>query len=536
VGPSSPTARRCALAVALVAFVVVSAAGLLARHDPPLAVPAGKAARISAAGLASQHLLRPGDQPQVLSIDDDLVKVIWYRDGRAVATSGVRPTGVMQPGAVTDRAGGGAAIAHAPLVFGALALLFLLATLRLPLRRMRTLDVLALSALVAPAVLLDHGRFGPAEGIMAGLLLYLGARGAWLAVRGPDPADDADAPVLLGLAAARARLPRLPSQVALALLAATLLLVVTSTGVIDIAMASMEGATQLTHGLLPYGHMPGDIVHGDTYGLPIYALYAPFAAIWPMTSGWDDATGALVLNALVVLVCVAGAGAATRGARWPATIALLAFPAALMSSSSGTNDVLIAAALIWAFAWWTRPAASSALVMLAGLAKLAPLVLVPLWLARLRGAELRRALLASAAAGAVVLVGLVALGGLHGPASMVEALSFQLSRRSELSIWTALGLQPLQPLLQGLTLAIVAGGTVLVWMDRSVASDPRRVGGLVTAVLAGVQVSANHWAPLYLLWFAPPAMIALLGPLGAPSPAYTEARDTAPAGTRLAPA
>jgi hypothetical protein len=61
----------------------------------------------------------------------------------------------------------------------------------------------------------------------------------------------------------------------------------------------------------------------------------------------------------------------------------------------------------------------------------------------------------------------------------------------------------------------VAGGTVLVGLDRAVAADPRRVAGLVTAVLAALQVAANHWAPLYLMWFAPPALIALLGPLGA---------------------
>ncbi|MCW2982790.1 MAG: hypothetical protein JWR63_360 [Conexibacter sp.] len=539
-GPSSPTARRGALAVALVAFVLVSGAGLLTRHDKPLAVATGKAVRLSASALAPTHALRPGDVPQVLYVDDSLVKVMWYRHGRAVATSGVRAdTGVMHQGAVTDRAGWGAPLSHAPIVLGALAILFLLATLRLPLRRMRTLDVLALSALLAPAVLIDHGRFGPAEGLMAALLLYLGARGAWLAMRGPDPADDPEAPVLLTVAAARARLPRLAPQVALTLLAATVMVVVTSTGIVDIAVANMEGATVLAHGRLPYGHMPGDIVHGDTYGLPIYALYAPFAAIWPMTSDWDDPIGSLVLNAIVLLACVAGAGAATRGARWPAIVALLAFPAALMGSSSGTNDVLIAAALLWAFAWWTRPAASSALVMLAGLAKLAPIVLLPLWLARLRGAELRRALIASAAVGLAVLIGLVAVGGLHGPASMVEALAFQFSRRSELSIWTALRLQPLQPFAQGLTLAIVAGGTVLVWLDRAVAADPRRVAGLVSAVLAGLQVSANHWAPLYLLWFAPPVMIALLGPLGAPAPATAPApvpaSGTASAATRFAP-
>jgi hypothetical protein len=62
---------------------------------------------------------------------------------------------------------------------------------------------------------------------------------------------------------------------------------------------------------------------------------------------------------------------------------------------------------------------------------------------------------------------------------------------------------------------------------------------VVTAVLAGVQVAANHWAPLYLLWFAAPAMIALLGPLGASVAAPVEAQDESdaavPAAARLAP-
>jgi hypothetical protein len=285
--------------------------------------------------------------------------------------------------------------------------------------------------------------------------------------------------------------------------------------------------------------MPGDIVHGDTYGLPVYLFYAPFAALWPMVDNWGDATGSLVANVLVLLVCLAGVGAATRGPRWPAVLAFLAFPAALMSTSSGTNDLLIAAALIWAFAWFTRPAASSALVMLAGVAKLAPLAIVPLWLARLRGAALVRALAACAVVGVLSLAGLVAFGGLAGPRAMAEAMAFQLSRRSELSIWTALGLQPLQPLAKALVVAVVAGGTTLVWRDRAVAADPRRVAGLTIAVLAALQVSANHWAPMYLLWFAPPALIALLGPLAttAAQPAHAHADDelAAPHGARFAP-
>ena len=541
VGPSSQIARRCALAVAVVAFALVSAAGLVARHDKPLGVPAAEAIRLSKVALVREHAIRPGDTPKVLYVDATLDKVMWYRGDRAVATSGVRTHAgsgarVMHAGSIGDRAGWGAGLSHRALMLGGLALLFLLVTLRLPLRRTRTLDVLAISALLVPAVLIDHGYFAVAEGLMALLLLYLGGRGVWLAVRGADPRDDPDAPVLLTAAAARLRTPRLPAQLTITMVLGTLLVILTSTGIVDIAVANMEGATLLTHGVLPYGHMPGDIVHGDTYGLPIYALYAPFAAIWPMTSDWDDAMGSLVLNAIVVLVCLAGAGAASRGNRWPAILALLAFPAALMSSSSGTNDVLIAAALIWAFAWWTRPAASAALVMFAGMAKLAPLALMPLWLARLRGAELRRALVACAAVGLAVVGGLVAFGGLHGPVSMVHALAFQFSRTSELSTWTALGIAPLQPFTQGLTIAVALGGAVLVWLDRDVARDPRRVAGLVAAVLAGLQVSANHWAPLYLLWLAPPVMVALLGPLGATVPEPVEADEPVPSGARLATA
>jgi hypothetical protein len=542
VGPSSLSARRCAAALALATFLLVSAAGLLKQHEPRLALPTEKAARIAAATDRLKGELRPGDEPKGIYVDDELVKIMWYRDGRAVATAGVRADGTIpHAGPLMSRAGWGAVLTHSLLVLGGLTVLFLMATLRLPLRRTRTLDILALAAFVVPTVLIDRGLFGPAEGMVGVLLLYLCARGVRLAVRGPDPDDDPGAPVLLTAAAAWLRLPRLAPQVTLAVLAATLLTIVTSTGIVDIAIADMAGATLLVHGVLPYGHMPVDIVHGDTYGLPIYALYAPFAAIWPMTSTWDDPLGALSANALVVLVCLAGVAAATRGARWPAMLALLAFPAALMGSSSGTNDVLIAAAVIWAFAWFTRPAASSALVMLAGVAKVAPLVILPLWLARLRGAELRRALVACAAVGATCLAALVAIGGLDGPVSMVHAIGFQLGRRSELSLWTALGLQPLQPLAQGLAAAVVAGGTVLVWRDRAVAADPRRVAGLVTAVLAALQVSANHWAPMYLLWFAPPAMVALLGPLGAartvPGEGLAEASGTTahvPADARFA--
>ena len=45
-----------------------------------------------------------------------------------------------------------------------------------------------------------------------------------------------------------------------------------------------EGATKLIHGVLPYGHMPGDVIERDTYPLLSYALYAPIAAVAPQSS------------------------------------------------------------------------------------------------------------------------------------------------------------------------------------------------------------------------------------------------------------
>ncbi|HEX5924660.1 MAG TPA: hypothetical protein VFY45_12570 [Baekduia sp.] len=538
VGPSGQLARRRALAVTLVVFATVAGLGLLTHKETPLAVDRATAIRLAAAAPETRVAAAHADKVMVIPIDRDIVKVAWLRHSRATATAGVRRDGTLtSPISYQKTAGYGTPLAHGLLLLGALTVLFLLATLRGPLRRRRTVDALALAAVVVPTVLIDRGLLALGEGIAAVLIGYLVIRGVQLALHGPKPDEDGDAPVLLERLAAHATLPKLSSQIGFLLLVLTVLMTVTSTGVVDVAYANMEGATVLLTGQLPYGHMPADVIHGDTYGLPIYVLYAPLAAIWPVHTDWDDALGALVLGAGAAILCALGMARAAGGgsSRWPAAIAVLALPMSLMTFSSGTNDVLIAAALIWAFAWWSRPAASSALLALAGLAKVAPLVLLPLWLARLRGAALLRALVACAAAGTLVLAGLVALGGLHGPGDMVHAMSFQLSRRSTMSIWTTLGIEPLQPLMAGIAPAIALGGATLVWLDRSVAADPRRIAGLVAATLGALQLAANHWAPLYLIWLAPPAMVALLGPLGARA-AVRHAPATATAPTQLAAA
>ena len=69
---------------------------------------------------------------------------------------------------------------------------------------------------------------------------------------------------------------------------------VTSTGPSDVAFAALAGATDLVHGVVPYGHIPGFILHGDTYPLLTYAVYVPAAAVMPVTDLFEMKVGLAV--------------------------------------------------------------------------------------------------------------------------------------------------------------------------------------------------------------------------------------------------
>ena len=108
-----------------------------------------------------------------------------------------------------------------------------------------------------------------------------------------------------------------------------------------------------------------------------------------MRDGFDNLDGALY---------VATGVRAARRARWRCVrrsaatarvaLAFLAFPPVMIAASSGSNDV-VAAALVAAA---LRARGSTAALAAAGWVKLAPLALVPLWVARYRdrGAAARR--------------------------------------------------------------------------------------------------------------------------------------------------
>jgi hypothetical protein len=400
-------------------------------------------------------------------------------------------------------------VAQRPLVLALLAAMFVLLAAGAPLLSMRNLDVLALASFVVPVVLINERLLEAGVWASYPPLAYLCVRCAQAGLR-PH-----------ARAAPAAPLVRLPAR-ALALVAAgaaaALVLLAIPGGLVgDIAFASMAGATDLTHGVLPYGHLPqGELVHGDTYPLLAYAAYIPAALFTPVRTAFDQLDGALWVAAGLALVA-AGAmyrtGArAGRGGGLRLAAAWLCFPPVVIAASAGSNDLAAAACVAWAVALAVHAGRSSAALALAGAVKLAPFVAVPVWVLRQRGAGVVRALAAVAAVVGGVAAWVVALGGLDGLGDMARAVSFQAERGSLLSIWTLADAGAAQVVVQAAVATLVVVGAARAWADRELARSLPRVAGIAAAALLGTQIAANYWTYAYLPWVFPLVAAALLVP------------------------
>jgi hypothetical protein len=140
---------------------------------------------------------------------------------------------------------------------------------------------------------------------------------------------------------------------------------------------------------------------------------------------------------------------------------------------------------------------------------------MPLWLARFRGSDLRRALVPPVALTIVIALLVAALGGVDGLRQMFDAVAFQSDRGSQLSIWTVLGTPWLQVSVQAGALAIAVAAAVAVWRVGSLATDRARVCALAATVFLVFQLGANYWSYAYLPWVYPLLAAALLMPRAA---------------------
>ncbi len=493
------------------------------RLSPTAAIAAARANKGDREFLAHH----PTTSARVIPLDSTVQRVTFFDGPRVVLDAAVGEHGEVVAGEehVPGVPASGAALANSPWVLGLLSVLFLLATLVVPLRRIQNLDALVLASLTL-TVLLINARLVTASVICATpalcylmvrcLLVGLGSSGARAASAGTPLLDWLWAGWEPGQ---RTRMLRL---LVLATTLAFLMITLTSSGYTDVAAASLNGATDILHGVMPYGHIQLAF-HGDTYPLLNYLLYVP-AALWlPVSSGFSDLTGSLFTTAVASLLVgwalyrIAGsrelgdAGEPRTDDRLRATLMWFAFPPVLLAASGGANDLVLAACLAWMLALRTRTAASLLVLAMGIWVKLVPLILLSIWIP-----YRRRGLWHACAAGLVLsaaLTGLLLLlGGPGAISAMVHAIFFQFQRGSFFAPWYTFHLLWLQPLAQALVLAIVVASVLCLRADRSARTDLVRLSALAGALLLGVQLAANYWTWSYLPWVFPFLAVALFMP------------------------
>jgi hypothetical protein len=301
---------------------------------------------------------------------------------------------------------------------------------------------------------------------------------------------------------------------------------ITNSNVIDVGYAGVIGADKLTSGEDLYGNWPKDNEHGDTYGPVAYASYIPFREALGWSGRWDQlpaAHGAAIAFDVLCVVLLFLLGRMVRGPSLGVLLAYswAAFPFTLYAMNCNTNDSLVALFLIGALMAAARPARRGVLVALGGLTKFATLAVAPLFALHRDEHDPRTVTVAGRARTfAIFSVAFAATAALclwpvilHGQSpSLVydRTLGFQTSRGSPFSIWGLYDLPQLQHAWQAVSvlLAIV------------VAVVPRRrdivgLAACAAAVVIALQAGVTHWFYLYVVWFFPLVMFALLARYGA---------------------
>jgi hypothetical protein len=288
--------------------------------------------------------------------------------------------------------------------------------------------------------------------------------------------------------------------------------------VIDVGYAGVLGANRIAHGMSLYAWNLD--WHPNTYGPVTYLAYLPFELIWPNNGTWNDLPAAhaasIVFDALTLfgmyrLGRTLREGRAGRDLGVVLAYAWAAFPYTSYVLESNSNDSLTAMFVVWALVFMRSPLARGALVALGGAAKFAPWALAPL-LGSGRGE--RRALqwfLFLVGFATVVSFAILPFTDDVGLRRFWDATAgYQADRVSPFSIWGLhTGLEPLRRVVQVATVALV----VLL------AAFPRRrtemqVCALAAAVLIAVEIATAHWFYLYVVWFTPPLLAALLSEYG----------------------
>jgi hypothetical protein len=399
---------------------------------------------------------------------------------------------------------------NAPYVWIPMAAVFLLGLLdwRRP-GRIAHLDLLVLLSFGISQAFFNDAEIGSAVALYYPPLVYLLARMLWVG---------------LGRAGSPLR-PSMPLRamvlVCVALAVFRVAINVADSGVIDVGYAGVIGADRISDAEPIYGEgaFPPNNPTGDTYGPANYFAYVPFEQIFPWSGAWDSLPAARAAALFFDLLCVLGLivlGRRLSGNRLAATLAFawLAYPYTAFVLQSNSNDSLLAALLIWSLALFAQPLARGALLAVAAATKFAPLALAPLYLAGRSGLagvrrpdreRLRLALLYSAAF--LAAAGLMLSHPAIDPGLAVfweRTVGSQAGRESPFSIWGQADLDTLHTAVK-LAAVALALGVALVPRERTMA----QIAALGAAVMIAVQLTAEHWFYLYIVWFLPLLLLAI---------------------------
>jgi hypothetical protein len=484
----------------------------IARLDPKAVAESEKhpdlspsANRNSTTGLWEVGFFTGDNQVAQVVVDPNTGKVVESWTGYQVAWRMARG----YPGAFGR-------MVNAPYIWLPLCAIFVLGLLdwRRPFR-LAHLDLLVLVAGFGLShYFFNQGNIGLSVPLAYPPLLYLLCRALWLGFR-RRPGS--------GLR------PSLPITV---LAVATVLLVggrvalnVIDSNVIDVGYSGVIGADRIADQEPIYGNFPDDDQSGDTYGPVAYYAYVPFEQVFPWSGAWDDLPAAHAASIFFDLATIAGlfllGGRLRRGRRGIELGIAFAFgwaacPYTAYALESNTNDALVALTLVAALLCLASPIPRGISLALSGMTKFAPLALGPLFATygatEAGGPGLVRRYakvvvpFAIAFAATILVVSFQALQDPGLSTFWHRTIGEQGGRDSPFSIW---GQDHSLGWLQALVKAAVIAIAVLV------AFRPRRrdqvtVAALGAAVMIGMELTVDHWFYLYIPWFLPFLLVALL--------------------------
>ena len=294
--------------------------------------------------------------------------------------------------------------------------------------------------------------------------------------------------------------------------------------VVDVGTASALGAYKILHGQSLYFY---SVAHPDTYGPLNYLAYVPFEAIWP--GSWHYLPAARAAAITFDLLTIAGLivlGSRLRPGRDGWRLGLLlawlfaACPFTVLGMEKSSNDGLVALIVVLILLVLTKPIKRGLLVGIGAASKFFPAILLPL-VAVGRGDADQRTVRKVLAAFVITVGASFAVFMPSGGVKEVwqHTIGYQLTRSDIFSIWA------LHPGLAPIKLALEAFAVILAV---AVAFRPRgrrsiaQVSALAAAVTLAAQLPAMHWFYMYIPWFMPLVLVAVLG---AETPNLVEMHD-----------